>query len=1168
VIELTEADIIGGFSSGSFQRGKSYWLRHHVFDLKTEILSNGKELVMARVKGSGRNIYSVSVSIAPRPNSKQVIINSECSCPIGYQCKHVVATLFQLIQKRRTKSQSLSIKTKNIANLRHRFMDMAAQSGMTLDDMIDVATDDENSERNDIKNIPYDLTQWLHQVTQALHTPEESQQCILYLLDIEHSRYPNSPSKLLIHIVHTRRLKMGGYGKVYRLSNLSGNYITDDDKTLFKWLHTLRKENESRIDLYTLSHVNANELLHQLLKSGRCYWHSQDTPPLSLGDTRTAQVGWEVQFDGSQRLVFNFEHQTPPILLPLTPLWYIDPEENKCGCVDTPLPEKISAMFINAPALPPTQADNVHQYLLKNAPSLPRPHSLQRNKRKKSKIVPHLYFFNHRYHLNPINFGFMRFMDNIEGNLELPQARLSFLYDEQRVPAWPDGDATVTYFDQEKNELVEVTRNKTLEAQARAKMNEIGLRPLSEYYLFDAINIPPENQYDYISKAFIDEKDAAEIHKSLINLSLEHLPRLRAAGWRIEMSDEYLFQVIEPELIEEWYADIEEGSGIDWFGLELGVSVEGEKINLLPLLVELLRELKTQDDLENLRAQPDDTLITVRLNDRRLLPLPVGRIRHIIDVLVELYSQEPLDAEGRLHLQTLRVAQLAELEAAMGAAHLRWFGGERLLELGRKLRDFKGIKNVAVPNGFNASLRHYQQEGLNWLQFLREYNLGGILADDMGLGKTVQTLAHLLTEKNSGRMDKPSLVVAPTSLMANWRLEAKRFTPELKVLTLHGPTRKDEFTQIAEHDVILTTYPLLARDKEALLAQHYHLLVLDEAQNIKNPKAKATQIAHQLQARHRLCLTGTPMENHLGELWSLTHFLMPGLLGDYSHFREIFRNPIEKEGDFHRREVLSRRIKPFMLRRTKQQVVQELPAKTEIVRTVEMDGTQLDLYETIRLTMHEKVRREIAAKGMARSQIIILDALLKLRQVCCDPRLVKLEAAKKVKHSAKLNLLMDLIPEMILEGRKILLFSQFTSMLSLIEEELQKNDLKYVKLTGQTRNRAEVIQAFQEGEIPLFLISLKAGGTGLNLTAADTVIHYDPWWNPAVENQATDRAHRIGQDKKVFVYKLITAGTVEEKIQELQKRKQEIADALFSGKTDKAAKLSPADLEALFAPLE
>jgi len=551
--------------------------------------------------------------------------------------------------------------------------------------------------------------------------------------------------------------------------------------------------------------------------------------------------------------------------------------------------------------------------------------------------------------------------------------------------------------------------------------------------------------------------------------------------------------------------------------------------------------------------------------------MPAGRLRPILSTLIELYDpQRSLRSDGRLRLSGLQAAQLTELQEA--DPRLTFRGGEVAREWGRRLKGFQGLAELALPVGLATELRPYQRRGLDWLQFLREYNLGGILADDMGLGKTVQALAHLLLlEQEGGRADRPSLVVAPTSLMFNWRREAERFAPSLKVLLLHSPDRRRRFEAIPDHDLLLTTYPLLSRDQEALGPHAYHLLILDEVQAIKNPRSKAAQAAGSLKTRYHLCLTGTPLENHLGELWSLFDFLLPEMLGDERRFRRLFRIPIERYGDEHRQEQLRRRVAPFLLRRTKEAVAADLPAKTEILREIPLASDQRDLYETLRLALDERVRREVESRGLARSGIIILDALLKLRQVCCDPRLVPLESARKVKGYAKLELLRTLLLELRDEERRVLLFSQFTSMLALIEEDLMRSGLHenrgFVKLTGRTRNRALPVDRFQAGEIPLFLISLKAGGSGLNLTAADTVIHYDPWWNPAAEHQATDRAHRIGQDKPVFVYKLITEGTVKQQVAELQARKAALADAILAGGGAAAGSLSAEDLEPLFAPI-
>jgi SNF2 family DNA or RNA helicase len=504
---------------------------------------------------------------------------------------------------------------------------------------------------------------------------------------------------------------------------------------------------------------------------------------------------------------------------------------------------------------------------------------------------------------------------------------------------------------------------------------------------------------------------------------------------------------------------------------------------------------------------------------------------------------------------------------------ISWTQSESLERLKQRFISFQGIEEIPLPQQFHAELRPYQKQGYYWLHFLRHYEFAGILADDMGLGKTVQTLAYLAYEKEQNRLEQPSLVVAPTSLMVNWRMEAERFTPQLRVLILHGPSRKNFFKNLQDYDLILTTYPLLVRDKTHLAEQAFSNIFLDEAQNIKNPQAKSTQVVYRLQAVRRFCLTGTPIENHLGELWSLFHFLLPGFLGTDLHFKKFYRIPIEKEQNKERQSALARRVKPFLLRRTKNQVEMDLPLKTETLQYCELEKAQRDLYETIRVSMHQKVKDEIQTKGLARSHLMVLEALLRLRQVCCDPRLLKNSVyAKKIKQSAKLELLMELVLSLVEEDRRILLFSQFTSMLELIQEELEKHEIPYLLLTGDTKDRATPIRQFQEQDqlgkrIPLFLISLKAGGTGLNLTRADTVIHYDPWWNPAVENQASDRVHRIGQEKPVFIYKLLTQGTVEEKILELQAKKRHLAEGLFGDSTEKASPLTLEDINALFEPL-
>ncbi|MFO1485668.1 MAG: DEAD/DEAH box helicase [Verrucomicrobiaceae bacterium] len=633
--------------------------------------------------------------------------------------------------------------------------------------------------------------------------------------------------------------------------------------------------------------------------------------------------------------------------------------------------------------------------------------------------------------------------------------------------------------------------------------------------------------------------------------------KLRETGWRVEVAEDIGFQIHEAGE-DDWFSDLQgDKGGRDWFSLDLGVEIEGRRISLVPLLVDCIDQGLTAAVLEkNL-----DQRFLLSLGGERddVLSVPAERLLVLLRFFDELLSTRPVRKDGKLQLDKLRAAQLATLDGLPIRAPAE------LSALSQQLENFQRITLIDPPKSLKASLRDYQREGASWMQFLREFGLHGILADDMGLGKTLQTLTHILIEKESGRMEHPCLIVAPTSVLRNWINESIKFTPTLSLLLMHGQSRKSDFKFLKQYDLVVTSYPLLVRDAEILGEQQWHIVALDEAQNIKNPKSLAAQVCGSLKARHRLCLTGTPMENHLGELWSLFHFLMPGLLSDADTFRQHYRNPIERDADADRQRQLSTRIQPLMLRRTKDAVAKELPPKTEILHNITLGKEQTDLYETIRAAMDKRVREAIAVNGLDRSQIVVLDALLKLRQVCCHPKLLKQETAQNVEESAKTAYLMDeVLPELIEEGRRILIFSQFTEMLALIEARLKKDGTPFVKLTGSTKDRETPIREFQTGNVPVFLISLKAGGSGLNLTAADTVIHYDPWWNPAAEAQASDRAHRIGQTKPVFVHKLICEGTIEERVVAMQQKKAALVEGLLTGRTDKL-QLTQADIQALFA---
>jgi SNF2 family DNA or RNA helicase len=496
-------------------------------------------------------------------------------------------------------------------------------------------------------------------------------------------------------------------------------------------------------------------------------------------------------------------------------------------------------------------------------------------------------------------------------------------------------------------------------------------------------------------------------------------------------------------------------------------------------------------------------------------------------------------------------------------------GGEvdpRLADLRARLRAMAVSATPRLPANLTATLRPYQAQGLAWLQFVRDLGAGGVLADDMGLGKTITTLAFLAEAKERDGA-APSLVVCPTSVCGNWMNEAQRFTPGLRTLLFHGSAREAKLARAGDYDLLVTTYGVLRRAEERLAAIKLRAAILDEAQNIKNADAATTHAAKALDAQVRLALTGTPVENRLRELWSLLDFANPGMLGSATRFEERFERPIAADPRCEATSLLRAIVRPFVLRRSKEQVLTELPPKTEIDRACVLTPAQKKLYDALAHTLRADVKKSIAANGLAASRFSVLTAILRLRQMACDPRLVDWTQHDSV--GAKRAQFLTLVRELVAEGRRALVFSQFVELFRLWRRDLDAEGIDYEYLDGQTRKRDMVVARFQDGDAPLFLLSLKAGGAGLNLTAADTVIHCDPWWNPAVEDQATDRAHRLGQERPVTVVRLVAQGTIEEKIGALKQKKRELAEAVIGGDGYGAlAGLTKDDIDLLLGDVE
>lgn len=981
------------------------------------------------------------------------------------------------------------------------------------------------------------IAQWLHLLDDAddprLNDVESLyDDRVLYILSKDNNG-------VFIELRRGKLGKKGGYNKGSKIALSDVQYympawIGAEDVLIINLIMSTRRHGASR--LYLKAQLGA-VALEKMLATERCFWE-ESRLALTAGDAITPQFSWQdIDSEHKQmRLVLpkrdNWE------LVPTEPAYYIELDYFQIGLIDTDISIEKLRLLSQMPPVPRSLVEVVSHKLIKHfsARTVPLPSAINFVELSDKLRV--------RLSLNMLTAASTQANATLPNTTQLktttshaqaitisqPYVTLAFIYGDVVL----SGNAA-------KEALTLVTQggttyqiNRALDEEQAAveTLHTLGF----SRFIFDLSCLASNWRLGALPDGI----------REWLHFIEEDVPRLQAQGVEVLFAPEFSLKVVDTALTVE-LDDSKEG----WFSLSLHADINGQRLPMLPLVATWLKQHgEPADDAELLLPSPNGEWLKIK----------ASVIKPLMSIILELFEQHRGNSIALPKYRAHLLNELAQTDISL-------LNGERVRQLAAKLEQFTGVVAVTAPTQLQAELRPYQQQGLNWLCFLKEYQLGGILADDMGLGKTIQTLAFLLKQKqlkSAAAPHLPSLIICPTSLVGNWAKEAAKFAPSLTLAVIHGAQRGPLLARLSEFDVVVTTYPLMVRDNDYYQAQAFEHIVLDEAQQIKNAQAKVSQMIKALQAPFKLCLTGTPLENHLGELKSLMDFCLPGLLGTTAYFNKEFRNRIERYGDSEQAKVLSQRIAPFVLRRTKAEVVTELPPKTEIYQTLELEKDQRNLYESIRLSMEKKIRELFATQGVAGSHIEFLDALLKLRQACCDPRLVKLEQAQKVKNNAKLNWLSQNLPEMVQEGRKILIFSQFTSMLILIEELLQSLDIDYSKLTGQTRLRQVQIDQFQDGDTPVFLISLKAGGTGLNLTAADTVIHYDPWWNPAAERQATDRAHRIGQENPVFVYKLIAEGTVEEKIQEMQQHKQGLADSILDGKGNGAWQGSADELLSLF----
>lgn len=659
-----------------------------------------------------------------------------------------------------------------------------------------------------------------------------------------------------------------------------------------------------------------------------------------------------------------------------------------------------------------------------------------------------------------------------------------------------------------KTESGLIRRNLTAESRHQQAIHDFGALPFLSNYEAGEINIQ------------LPEKVANSI-----------LMKLLEAEWDVEADGG---KVKRPGMFRMGVS-----SGLDWFDLNGDLDFDGISASL----PELLRAAKEGQDF-------------IRLSDGSRGMLPEQWLKKYS----QLVSLGEVDGDAVRFKPSQAMILDAMLEAQQNVTRDRDFKAYC-----KKLREFSGIKPKSPPKTFKGELRDYQKDGISWLSFLNEFRLGGCLADDMGLGKTVQVLA-LLEARRTRRLKadevrRPSLVVVPKSLIFNWINEAQRFAPQLKVVNHTGLLRHGN--ELSAADVIITTYGTLRMDIVTIEKLHFDYIILDEAQAIKNSDSMSAKVCRLLQSDHRLAMTGTPIENHLGELWSLFEFLNPGMLGASSAFQRLTSSRDDEERAAAL-EMISKALRPFLLRRTKTQVLKDLPGKTEQTLFCEMAPKQKKLYNELKKFYQTQLKSKIQEVGLNRAKIHVLEALLRLRQAACHPGLIDPKRSKE--ESGKLEAVLEQITQVAADGHKALVFSQFTSLLDIVRRRLDKQKIRYAYLDGKTTKRQAVVEQFQsDASCPLFLISLKAGGHGLNLTAADYVFILDPWWNPAVEAQAVDRAHRMGQDRHVFAYRLISKDTVEERILEMQKEKRDLADAVISADASLISSLTAEDLTMLLS---
>ncbi|MCX5774639.1 MAG: SNF2-related protein, partial [Fusobacteria bacterium] len=1089
-IAITKEEIQKTFGSTIFTRGAAYFNSKLVVNIEIQEVSKERVRMTSMVVNEKGKKYLVDVTLKKSENLTSIM--SECTCPYGVLCKHAAAALLRYnveYQNEFDEEESNVLFEKKLASLGvfklgEKSVVENLQNHKILPNMKQVSK----------KHTANHWLSLLEEEKSSINQLSPHEEFVIYEL----SKVQWNDIYTLAPYI-TKKNKRSGETNVGKASSFTQlaykhyrHYLSSEDIPLIEL-------GESAPDYYNQGIQVKGKIgylaLREAVNTGRLFYQKNRVAIRFSSENLKLEQKWKESKDGF-KLISSIALDS--LIIPTLPLLKLDPLEGMLYEIESSMSLDEWKILNRIASVSEEELAKVHFRL--------------------EKLFP-------------------------QEKIEKPAALFSKEVDEKlRVKVKISGIDKTSSIENELSLFFSyggyTFRNRALSAQTQMEENDqivtilrdvAGERAAVQHILALQLEQISESIAKFRFPIHMKSYDICFLWDKFLNSDVE---KLESYGYEVVFDEKFS---LEFENIENIYV---ESTKLDWFSLHFTLEINGKQQPLLPMIASFFKTFEIELGEIFIENLPEE--LYLKSEKGKYCKIKKSEIEPILKTILQLYGREKIGERVEIALTEAHLLESLDYE------HIKWKGSREVIELSEKLRRFESIEEVLPPKSLTVALRPYQQEGINWLNFLHEYQFCGILADDMGLGKTIQTLAHLSRLKELGKLKGPSLLIVPTSLLSNWKHEIEKFTPNLTYVILHGKDRNKIFENEKCVDLMITTYSLALRDCIKYSESIFDYIILDEAQKIKNASTKMGFAIRSLKAHHRLALSGTPIENHLGELWSIFHFLMPGFLKSRERFNKEYRKAIEQSGDRVVQKRLNRRVAPFILRRTKEKVASELPEKTIIIKMTQFEERQGKLYEGVRLALEKQIRDVIVEKGIAKSQIIVLDALLKLRQICCHPQLLKIDEAKKIKESAKFELFKDLVAELLAEGRKILVFSQFTEMIGIIEKYFESENITYAKLTGSTVKREQEIEKFQKSEVPIFLISLKAGGVGLNLVEADSVIHYDPWWNPAVENQATDRAHRIGQDKKVFVYKLIVENSIESKIIELQERKRIIQEGIYS----------------------